>query len=64
MASPSRPHHNHYGGVIALTLTLTSYGGVIAFNVDECWYLDSQFCAPLHAFKMAIGAAKGLRGLG
>lgn len=35
---------------------METYGGVIAFNVDVCWYLDSQFCAPVHSLMIKIGA--------
>ena len=39
---------------------IETYGGNIAFNVDECWYLDSTFCAPLHGLKMAMGSESAL----
>lgn len=37
-------------------LAIETYGGVISFNLEECWYLDSQFCAPLHALRASMGA--------
>ena len=36
------------------------FGGKITFNVDKCWYLDSDFCAPLHALKAQLGAGNAL----
>ena len=36
------------------------YGGKITFNVDKCWYLDSDFCAPLHALKAYMGERNAL----
>ena len=34
---------------------IEAYGGVISFNLEQCWYLDSQFCAPLHDLKKKMG---------
>ena len=32
----------------------------IAFNTGICWYLDSTFCAPFHAFKQQLGPVAAL----
>lgn len=34
---------------------IEAFGGLITFNVDFCWYLDSSFCGPLHRFKAQVG---------
>ena len=34
---------------------IETYGGVISFNLEQCWYLDSRFCAPLHDLKNKMG---------
>ena len=41
---------------------IETFGGLITFNVDFCWYLDSSFCGPLHRFKAQVGtdSAKAL----
>jgi hypothetical protein len=45
---------------------IETYGGIISFNLEECWYLDSAFCAPLHKLKAQMGtdnAQMMLRGI-
>lgn len=45
---------------------IETYGGIVSFNVDMCWYLDSAFCAPLHELKGRMGAQSAqamLRGI-
>jgi hypothetical protein len=34
---------------------IEAYGGVISFNTEKCWYLDTSFCGPLHKLKAQMG---------
>jgi hypothetical protein len=39
---------------------IETFGGIISFNIDKCWYLDSSFCAPLHELKSNMGSDNAL----
>ena len=39
---------------------IETFGGIISFNIDKCWYLDSSFCAPLHTLKENMGSENAL----
>jgi len=39
---------------------IETFGGIISFNVEKCWYLDSSFCAPLHELKSNMGSDNAL----
>ena len=39
---------------------IETFGGIISFNLDKCWYLDSSFCAPLHKLKSSMGSDNAL----
>ena len=34
---------------------IETFGGIISFNVEKCWYLDTAFCGPLHQLKARMG---------
>ena len=34
---------------------IETFGGIISFNVEKCWYLDTAFCGPLHQLKAQMG---------
>jgi len=45
---------------------IEAFGGIISFNVENCWYLDTAFCGPLHQLKAKMGtngAAAMIKGI-
>ena len=45
---------------------IETFGGLISFNVENCWYLDTAFCGPLHQLKARMGtngAAAMIKGI-
>jgi len=52
-ACTSTPYPGSYNAI-------ESFGGIISFNTDKCWYLDSGFCAPLHKLKEKMGTQNAL----
>jgi hypothetical protein len=45
---------------------IEAFGGIISFNVENCWYLDTAFCGPLHQLKAQMGtngAAAMIKGI-
>ena len=45
---------------------IEAFGGIISFNVENCWYLDTAFCGPLHQLKARMGtngAAAMIKGI-
>ena len=45
---------------------IETFGGLISFNVEKCWYLDTAFCGPLHQLKANMGtngAAAMIKGI-
>jgi len=49
------PYCNEEGTVPGDFVAIEAYGGLISFNTDKCWYLDSAFCSPLHTLKSKMG---------
>lgn len=49
------PICNEPGTVPGSQKIIEAYGGVISFNTEKCWYLDSAFCSPLHKLKNKMG---------
>ena len=43
------------GNCTAPFSAIEAYGGIVSFNTEKCWYLDSSFCAPLHGLKASMG---------
>jgi len=34
---------------------IETFGSKVSFNTDRCWYLDTSFCAGVHAIRDALG---------
>ena len=40
-----------------------TYAGILKWNTDVCWYLDSAFCSRFHRLKLTMGSPSNARGL-